>query len=261
MFWLYHELLFRPILNLLIWLYGSLPVTDLGLSIILLTIFVKLILYPLTKAQLAQQQAMQSLQPKIADIRKRLKDDKEAQAKELMELYRREKVNPASSCLPLLIQLPVFIALYQALSVGLHSESLDVLYTFVPNPGTVNTMWLGVLELGQPSYLLAILAAGVQFWQSRLMFKKPGVSKRPPEEVREDSGAKDEDMTAMINKQMMYMMPLLTLFIGTQLPGGLALYWFVMSALTVGQQYLLMAKKKKSDTDSAPPALSEASGS
>lgn len=249
MMWLYTELLFRPILNILIWLYGTIPGADLGIAIIVLTIIVKAILYPLTAQQLKQQKAMQELQPKIAEIRKRLKDDKEAQAKELMELYRKEKVNPASSCLPLLIQLPVFIALYQALSVGLQSETLTQLYSFVPNPGHINTTLLGLVDLANPSYVLAVLAAAVQFWQSWLMFKKTGVTKRPPEEVQEEKGAKDEDMTAMINKQMMYMMPIITLIIGIKLPGGLTLYWFVMSLLTVAQQYIQNRKP-------TPPAIS-----
>ncbi len=250
MIWLYTEILFRPILNVLIWLYGVIPGADLGISIIVLTVIVKAILYPLTAQQLKQQKAMQSIQPKIAEVRKRLKDDKEAQAKELMELYRKEKVNPASSCLPLLIQLPVFIALYQALRVGLSSETLTQLYNFIPNPGHINATLLGIVDLAKPSYVLAVLASAVQFWQSWLMFKKTGVTKSPPEEVIADKGAKDEDMTAMINKQMMYMMPIITLIIGIKLPGGLTLYWFIMSALTVAQQYIQNRKP-------VPPSITE----
>lgn len=242
MLWLYNEVLFRPILNLLIWLYGVLPGNDLGLAIIALTLLIKLILYPFTVQQIKQQQAMQALQPKIKEIQTRLKDDKEAQAKELMELYRRDKVNPASSCLPLLIQLPVFIALYQALRTGLESQSLSMLYSFVPNPGTVHATFFGLVDLAAPNYVLAGLAAVVQFWQSWMMMKKPSAITPPPEEVKKDPGAKDEDMSAMINKQMMYMMPIMTLIIGIKLPGGLTLYWFIMSLLTVGQQYLLMRK-------------------
>lgn len=242
MMWLYNEILFRPILNLLIWLYGALPGADLGIAIIVLTIIIKLILYPFTVAQIKQQRALQTMQPKIAEIRKRLKDDKEAQAKELMELYRKDKVNPAASCLPLVIQLPVFIALYQALSVGLKSQALTMLYSFVPNPGTVHAMLFGFMDLTQPNYVLAVLAAAVQFWQTWMMMKPPGATTPPPSEVKEEKGAKDEDMAAMVNKQMMYVMPIMTLIIGIKLPGGLTLYWFVMSLLTVAQQYWLMRK-------------------
>ncbi len=242
MMWLYNEILFRPILNLLIWLYGALPGADLGIAIIVLTIIIKLILYPFTVAQIKQQRALQTMQPKIAEIRKRLKDDKEAQAKELMELYRKDKVNPAASCLPLVIQLPVFIALYQALSVGLKSQALTMLYSFVPNPGTVHAMLFGFMDLTQPNYVLAVLAAAVQFWQTWMMMKPPGATTPPPSEVKEEKGAKDEDMAAMVNKQMMYVMPIMTLINRIKLHGGLTLYWFVMSLLTVAQQYWLMRK-------------------
>lgn len=242
MMWLYNEILFRPILNLLIWLYVTLPGADLGIAIIVLTIIIKLILYPFTVAQIKQQRALQSMQPKIAEIRNRLKGDKEAQAKELMELYRKDKVNPAASCLPLVIQLPVFIALYQALRVGLQSQSLSMLYSFVPNPGTIHAVLFGMADLTKPNYILAVLAAGVQFWQTWMMMKQTGTTTPPPVEVKGDKGAKDEDMSAMINKQMMYVMPIMTLIIGIKLPGGLTLYWFVMSLLTVAQQYWLMRK-------------------
>lgn len=234
---LFNSFVFQPILNLLIWLYNILPGNDMGLAIIALTILVKLLLYPFSKAQIKQQRAMQEIQPKIDEVRSRLKGDKEAQAKELMELYRKEKVNPASSCLPLLIQLPIFIGLFHALSEGLASRSLNLLYPFVANPGMVNNMFLGVIDLAKPNYLLAVLAGIVQFVQSWQMLKRPGATMPPPAEVKGSEGAKDENMAAMMNKQMMYVMPVVTVLIGISMPGGLALYWTVMSLLTVAQQW------------------------
>lgn len=243
--------LLQPILNLLIWLYNVLPGSDIGLAIIVVTFIVKLILYPLTQAQLKQQRALQQLQPKIEEVRARLKDDKEGQARELMALYSKEKVNPAASCLPLLIQLPVFIALYRALSIGLTSATFDnLLYSFVANPQTVNAKFLGAFDLVHPSYVLAVLAGAVQFLQTRQMLKPPaGAIASPPPEVEGKPGAKDEGMAAMMNKQMMYMMPILTVVIGFSLPGGLSLYWLTMSLLTVAQQHWML---KKSTTALAP---------
>jgi YidC/Oxa1 family membrane protein insertase len=234
--------LVQPILNLLVWLYNVVPGNDLGIAIILLTILVKAILYPFTMAQIKQQRALQELQPKIEEVRKRLKDDKEGQAKELMELYKREKVNPASSCLPLLIQLPIFIGLYRALSDGLVSKGLNLLYPFVANPGTIGTMMFGVIDLSKPNYVLAVLAGAVQFWQSWQILRKPSPAAPPPPEVEGKKGAEDEGMAATVNKQMMYVMPLVTVFIGISLPGGLALYWLIMSLLTVAQQSLFLKK-------------------
>ncbi len=240
MFQLFNEVLTRPILNLLLWLYDVIPGQDIGLAIIVLTILVKAVLYPFAVQQIKQQRALQALQPKMDEIRKRLKDDKEAQAKELMELYKTEKVNPAASCLPLLIQLPIFIALYHALQSGLSSQGLGDLYSFVPNPGTVNPSLLGIVDLAHPNYVLAILAAAVQFWQTKQILKPAGAASTPPKEVVKTEGAKDESMATMMNKQMLYIMPLMTVFIGFSLPGGLTLYWLVMSLLTVLQQWIMI---------------------
>ena len=240
MFQLFHEVLTRPILNLLLWLYDVIPGQDIGLAIIVLTILVKAVLYPFAVQQIKQQRALQALQPKMDEIRKRLKDDKEAQAKELTDLYKTEKVNPAASCLPLLIQLPVFIALYHALRSGLTSQGLNDLYSFVPNPGTVNPSFLGIVDLAHPNYVLAVLAAAVQFLQTKQILKPKGAVSAPPDAIAKTEGAKDESMATMMNKQMMYVMPLMTVFIGFSLPGGLTLYWLVMSLLTVLQQWIMI---------------------
>lgn len=239
---LFTTILLQPILNLLVWLYNTVPGNDLGVAIILLTILVKAILYPVTMAQIKQQKMLQTLQPKVDEIRKRLKDDKEAQAKELTDLYKREKVNPASSCLPLLVQLPIFIGLYRALRDGLSSQGLNLLYPFVANPGTLDTMMFGFIDLSKPNIVLAVLAGAVQFWQSYQILKKPALTTAPPTEIANTDAAKDESMATAINKQMMYVMPLVTIFIGISLPGGLTLYWLVMSLLTVAQQALFLRK-------------------
>ncbi len=252
---LFTTVLLQPILNLLIWLYNVIPGQDIGIAIILLTIVVKLVLYPFTIAQIKQQRAMQELQPKIDEVRSRLKDNKEEQAKELMALYAREKVNPAASCLPLLVQLPVFIALYRALRIGLTSESLSLLYRFVANPQHVDPRFLGLMDLTKPSYVLAIAAAIVQFIQTRQIMKPPAATiTQPPAEVAKTTGAKDESMAAVMNKQMMYTMPIVTAVVGFTLPGGLTLYWLVMNVLTVLQQWWLMKKTPpKLTAQLAPP--------
>jgi YidC/Oxa1 family membrane protein insertase len=249
MYHLFTLIFLQPILNLLVWLYNVVPGHDIGIAIILLTIIVKAILYPLTAKQIKQQRALQEVQPKIQEVREKFKNDKEAQARELMQLYSREKVNPAASCLPLLIQLPVFIALYQALTLGLGSKSLDLLYSFVANPQSIDTRLFGFLDLSHPNYFLAIAAALVQFVQTRQILKPPANASitSPPPEVAKVPGAKDEAMATMMNKQMMYLMPIMTAFIGFSLPGGLTLYWLVMSLLTVLQQWWFLKQ--------APPKM------
>lgn len=228
----------QPLLNLLIGLYNVLPGHDLGVAIIALTLLVKVVLWPFTALQIKQQRALQAIQPKIDEIRARYKDDREAQGRELMSLYSREKVNPAASCLPLLIQIPVFIGLYRALSQGITALDPALLYPFVDNPGVIHASLLGLIDLTKRSIPLAIGAALVQFFQSRQMLKTAASALTPPPaEVADSPAAQDESMATIMNRQMTYTMPILTAAIGWTLPAGLTLYWFVMSLLSVVQQW------------------------
>ncbi len=231
---IYQALLYQPILNLSVGLYDVL-FHDFGLAIVALVVLVRGALWPLTHRSLQNQKAMMELQPKIKATQEKFKDDKEAQAKAMMALYSENKVSPFSSCLPLLIQLPLFIALYRVLSAGLKSEHLNLLYGFVPNPGTISTMAFGFLDLSKASIAVAVLAAGAQFLQARMMMRK--------EPAVHAEGSKDEDTMAMMNKQMMYMMPAMTLFIGWKLPAGLTLYWLLTNLAMVAQQKIAFKKK------------------
>jgi len=238
---LFTTLLFQPLLNLLVFLYNLIPGNDLGLAIILLTVLIKLVLYPLSRQSIRSQKALQELQPKIDALKKQYKDDKEKLAKEMMQLYKNEKVNPMSSCLPLLIQLPFLIAVFQVFRTGLSAESLDLLYPFVSNPGQLNSIAFGFLDLNKSNIYLAVATGLAQFWQTKMLS-----TKRPEKKV---PGSKDEDMTAIMNKQMLYFMPVLTVIIGVSLPAGLILYWFVTTILTVAQQQLMFKKKKEQQVE------------
>lgn len=234
----FHETLYRPLFNLLIWLYNVIPGADIGFAIIALTVIVKLILWPLTNASLKSQKALQDLQPKLDALKEEHKDDKEKLAKAMMELYSTEKVNPLSSCLPILVQIPILIALYRVLSDGLHVESLSALYAFVANPGSINEMFLGIVNLGERSIPLAVLAGIFQFWQTKML-----LARRPPKQVAGKPGAKDEEMLASMNQSMMYFMPVMTVVIGASLPGGLTLYWVAINVVSIIQQYMVFKKK------------------
>jgi len=239
MLYLYNIILFQPVYNALIFFYNLIPWHDLGVSILILTILLKIILYPLSAKALKSQRALQSLEPKMKALQAQYKDDKQGLAKATMELYKQEKVSPFSSCLPLLIQLPFLIAIYQAMRTVVANKGFEMLYPFVSNPGTINAMSFGFLDLSKPNIILAILAGGAQFLQTKML-----PTSQPPKAA--GAGAKDEGQMAMINKQMMYMMPLFTVFIGASLPAGLTLYWFFTTLLTMGQQYLVFKKIKTS---------------
>ncbi len=231
-------ILFQPMLNALIWIYNAIPGHDIGLTIIALTVVIRLILWPFQQSALKSQRAMQSLQPKLKALQSQYKDDKVALNKALVDLYAKEKVSPFSSCLPLLVQLPFLIALYQVLRAGLTSADFNLLYPFVHNPGTINHIAFGFLDLAAKSIPLAVLAGLAQFFQTKML-----PMNRPPQGA--GPGAKDEDQMARINKQMMYMMPVMTVFIGISLPAGLTLYWVITTLIAIFQQWLFMRAKEK----------------
>ncbi len=233
---------YQPLLNLLVFFYNVIPGQDIGLAIIAITLVVKVVLYPFSIKMMKSQKAMHELQPKVDALKKEYKDNKEQLAQELMSLYKQEKINPFSSCLPLLIQLPFLIAVYQVFRTGLSNGDL-ILYSFVAHPGQINPIAFGFLDLSQPNVILAALAAIGQFLQARtLVTKKPAIKSQ---------GSQDEDMAAMMNKQMMIMMPALTFFIGIGLPSGLVMYWFLLTVITALQQYLTFKFTKRHKDDPA----------
>ena len=231
---LFQTIFYQPIFNLVIFLYNIVPGNDLGVVIILLTIIIKLLLLPLSKKALKSQKALQDLQPHIEEIKKKYKDRKDEMGRAMMELYKNNKVNPLSSCLPLLIQLPFLWAVFRVFSNGF--ENLDLVYSFIHKPEVINYISLGFIDLQKRNITFAVLAGLAQFWQSKMMMtKRPAVK---------SSGARDEDMMSIMNKQMLYFMPFMTVFIGMSFPGGLALYWLVTTILTGLQQLYIFRKSK-----------------
>ena len=234
---LYQTILYQPLFNSLVFLYNITPGKDIGLAIIILTVLIRMILWPLFGFAIKSQRTLQLLQPKIDDIKAKYNGDKEKMAPALIELYSKEKINPTASCLPLLIQLPILIAVYHVFRSGLTNGGFDGLYSFVQNPGHIDTMAFGIINLGVPSWELAVAAAIAQFVQTWMMMKKVGP-------VKKDT-SKDIDPTAMaqqMSRQMAYIMPLMTIWIGMKLPGGLALYWLVMTLVSALQQLVLIKK-------------------
>ena len=237
---MFHTILYQPIFNIFVFLYNVVPGHDVGIVILAITVLVRLVLYPLTSSSIKSQRALQELQPKMEAIKKEFAEDKQKQTQAIMELYKNNKVNPITSCLPMLIQLPILIALYMVLRDGLASKDLaQSLYSFIANPGTINQISLNFFDMAKPNYVLAVLAGAAQFWQAKTLSRK-----NPPKKAGE--GAKDEAMMSMMNKQMLYFMPIMTIIIGFRLPAGLTLYWFFSTMLMALQQVWQFKKPKVS---------------
>ena len=240
---LFDQIIYYPLYNLLIFIYNALPFQDFGVAIVIVTILIKFALIPLSKKQIESQKKMQELQPKIKEVQNKYKNDKEKQSRVLMELYKENKTNPFSGCLPMVVQLIFLIAIYRVLfnisEAGLRVEEAG-LYSFVSNPGQIEHMFLGMIDLSSiisfsaitlasaPHILLVIAAAAAQYVQTKMLMAKQAPVK-----------AGEADFAQTMTKQMLYLGPILTLFIGFKFPAGLALYWLVSTAFMIGQQYYL----------------------
>jgi len=241
---LYNAILYRPIFNILVFLYNIVPGHDFGIAIILLTILILAVLFPLSYKLIESRQALTVIQPKIKEIQKKYKN-KEEQAREMMKAYKEYNINPVSGCLPLLIQLPILFTLYRVLLNVLKPGSLSVLYPFIQNPGTINSLFLGILNLEKASPILAGLAGLSQFFYSRLMMKYSP----PTPQASEQKGA--IDIQKMIGKQTTYIFPFMIVIFGLSIPAGLTLYWIAFSLLSMGRDYYLFNKfygKNKKDS-------------
>jgi YidC/Oxa1 family membrane protein insertase len=247
---LFQDIFTQPIFNALMLLYRLFG--DFGLSIVVLTLIIKLILFPLTLQQLKSTKANQALQPQMQEIRRKYAKDQQGQAIAMQALYKEYGINPLAGCLPLLIQLPVLYGMYFAFSTVLRSTHLlhdinNLLYPFIAHFASVNVYlnwftwlkfinpaWPWSISLAQPdpTHILPVIAALATFVQLRMSLPKTA-----PATTNAKAGQPDPTTSTM--KTMQYIMPFFTLFIGWSLPCGLALYWTVSSIFQAIQQYFV----------------------
>ena len=192
---------------------GSIGFPNYGLAIVLMTIIIKIILFPLTKKQIESTRAMMSIQPKMKEIQEKYKNDKVRLNQELAKLYQEQGVNPMAGCLPLLIQMPILFGIYYAVR--------DFQYE-----GPANFLWMENIANPDPTYILPILSAVTTYIQAKQTM--------PPKKA----GDKGQDgLMGMMQGQMMtYFMPLFIGYISLSFPAALVLYWIVMNIMQIAQQ-------------------------
>lgn len=235
---MFTTILVQPLFNVLFAIYAVVPGHDFGVAVIILTILVRIILWPLVSRQLHSQKLMQQLQPEVARIRKEAKGDRQKETAQLMELYKERGTSPLAPLLPLLVQFPIFIALYAVLRSSVHVDQIAHLsYGFVQQMGPVANIihhhasfsptLFGLIDLTKPSLVLAITAGLAQYYQGR--------------QLQPQAMAAGGDQMQLM-KGMTVLFPVITALIGLRLPAALALYWTVTSAVASFQQYWVLLR-------------------
>lgn len=230
---IWNTVLYNPLVNFLAFLISIIPGGDVGVAVIILTLLVKIILYPLSQRAIISQAKMSLLAPELNKIKTK-GGNKEEQAKQTFDLYKKHKTNPFSGCLLILIQIPIIFALYYVFYKGMKFDS-NSLYPFIQAPEHINMLFLGILDISGKSLFLAILAGISQYFQAYFMPQPPTSTDK--------TGSFQESFAKSMQMQMKYVFPFIIAFVAYSVSGAIALYWVTSNVFAIGQQ--IYANKKK----------------
>ncbi|MEX2010476.1 MAG: YidC/Oxa1 family membrane protein insertase [Parcubacteria group bacterium] len=235
---IYNTFFYKPLYNTLIAIFETFPWADAGVAVIMLTIIVRFILYPLTKKAIKTQVYMQRINPELLKIKEKYKNNKEEEARQTLALYREKGVNPFSGIFVLLLQLPIIWALYQIfLHAGFPSVNTNILYSFVRVPENINILFLGVMDITGQSFILALLAAISSYFQIKVSV---GSQPKPTGTTFADN------LTRSMQTQLKYFLPVIVFFISWKISGVIALYWFTTNIFTIIQEIVVRKKLETS---------------
>jgi YidC/Oxa1 family membrane protein insertase len=275
----------QPIFNLLMGLYAVVPGRDFGLAIIIFTIIVRFLLYPLTRSMLHQSKAMRKLQPELAKIKKQSKGNKQAESMAMMELYKKHGVSPFRSIGILLIQLPIFIALFQVIQIFTSQRERIEVFTYgflksvepiadlIADPSSFNETLLGFVDLTKTAFsdgrvdiflvVLAVIAGVTQYIMSKQTMPKSNSQRRIRDIMAEAAEGKQADqgeMNTIIMQRMSKVLPFFMFFVMISVPGALALYYAVSNIVAVAQQAYLLRQDEEELEEIAEEAPKQSTG-
>lgn len=264
---LFDRLLTQPIFNLLAFIYNF--IGDFGVSIIIVTILIRLLMWPLVKKQLHQTKMMRQIQPELKKIKQKANGNRMLESTMLMELYREKNIKPFSSMLVLFIQIPIMIAIYRGIRIASggnfnHLNGInpaDYLYPFMGGFHKASEMMsgnrlmlLGVVDLTKvvagylPGLMIAILATVFQFYQTKQIMPSAGEHKKLKDLFKQASKGQEvdqSDMVSAMNRNMLYFTPIMTLMVMLALPGAVVLYYATTSLVAIGQQQRVLSRSEE----------------
>lgn len=230
---------YQPLYNALVFLISVVPGANVGVAIILLTFLVRGALLPLSHKSVVSQAKMRALAPHLEKVKEKHKDNKQEQARKIMELYKEHGVNPFSGCLLILVQLPIIFALYFVFFKGLPSLNADHLYSFIHLPDMVPSMMFLGIVLSSKSLILAAIAAITQYYQIKL-----SVPPVPPPKDGAKPSFKDE-FAKSFNLQMRYMLPVIVFGVSYSISAAIALYWTTSNLFSIGHELFVKRKAEE----------------
>lgn len=214
----FKTVVYVPLYNVLVWLIDVLPGADVGLAIIILTILVKLVLYPLSKKSSLTQLKMKEHEAELNQIKEKHKDQKD-QALAVMEFYKKHGINPFSSFATIFIQIPIIYSLYYMFAQsGLPAIDVSLIYPFISAPAVISTEFLGLIDVAGKSLFLALLAGVSSFFQMRMASAVPQTN---------STGSFGDALSKAMSLQMKFVLPIIVFFVSWRISGAIALYWFV----------------------------------
>ena len=262
---IFELLVTQPIFNLLVTIYSLVPGADFGVTIIIFTVIVRFLLYPLTRSMLHQTRAMRKLQPELVRIKKQAGKNKQLAAAQQMELYKKNSINPFRPIGILLIQLPIFFALYHVITMFTSQRGEIARYTYdfleglapikavIQNPDQFNEKLFNVVDLAKPALhsggveiflvIIALVAGVTQYIMSKQTSPQAAPKKKLREIMAEAAEGKEADqseMNAIVMSKMTKILPFFMVYIMLILPGALALYYVTSNIVAVIQQHYLL---------------------
>ena len=235
---LFNTVIFTPLYNALIFLISIVPLADVGIAVILLTVLVKVIMFPLAQKASREQARMRDLAPELESVKEEHKEDKKKQTLEVMALYKKRNIRPFLSLLVVIMQIPIILGLYWVFfRGGLPEIDVDLLYSFVTKPTEVNMQFLGLIDMAGRSALLALLAGTAQFIHSSFVLPEP--------KPKSDNPTLKEDLARSFHLQMKYVMPIIVVVISYTISAAIALYWATSNIFAIGQELLVRRSIRK----------------
>ena len=230
----FNTLIYEPLYNALVFLIDVVPGGDAGIAIIILTVVVKALMFPLARRATQTQLALKKITPRMEELKQQYKDNQQEQVKQLFALYKEHKVNPLSGIFILIIQLPIIIGLYQVFIKGdlptIHPETL---YAFVPAPETIDMLFFfDLVDMSGRNIVLALLAGATQFAIAHMTFEAPTATTKPGESLK-------DDIMRNLHIQTKYVLPVVIAGFAYFFSAAVALHWTVGNIFTLVQDYFV----------------------